>query len=230
MKPYASIIVFALLVLSSSVASIGSYCATEKQIARDLNQALALTLKEKCDNVITPDTIRTFNNHLQLTALRGKAVISVAARQKDFRCYAHCSAATVFAISDQRLPMTLVSLAMLWIIISTVYFRRYKPTDNNTQCYGGLVFNAADNQFYNTHHEHVKLTPMQQQLMEMFFHSPAHVLTKQEICNTLWPKKDDASDTLYTLIRRLKPIIEANSNLHIEVDRGRAYELKDKAS
>lgn len=229
MKPYASIIVFLLLVLSSSVASIGSYCATEKQIAYDLNQALALTLAEKRDNVITPDTIRTFNNHLQLAALRGKAVISVAARQKDFRCYAHCSAATIFGISDQRLPMALVSLAMLWGMMSTLYFRRRSTTGNNVQSYGGLIFCAADSRFYNKHREHVKLTPMQQQLMEMFFRSPAYVLTKQEIYDALWPKKEDASDTLYTLIRRLKPIIEANSNLHIEADRGRAYELKNKA-
>ena len=74
----------------------------------------------------------------------------------------------------------------------------------------------------------VKLTPMQQQLMEMFFRSPNHTLSKTEICDALWPKKDDASETLYTLIRRLKPIIEAHSDLKIEADRGKAYELKIK--
>ena len=67
---------------------------------------------------------------------------------------------------------------------------------------------------------------MQQQLMEMFFHNDSHLLTKTEICDALWPKKDDANDTLYTLIRRLKPIIEEYSDLMIESDRGRAYELK----
>ena len=72
----------------------------------------------------------------------------------------------------------------------------------------------------------MKLTPMQQQLMEMFFRSPSHLLTKAEICEALWPKKDDASETLYTLIRRLKPVIEQHSKLKIEADRGRAYELK----
>ncbi len=74
----------------------------------------------------------------------------------------------------------------------------------------------------------MKLTPMQQQLMEMFFRSPSHLLTKSEICEALWPKKDDASETLYTLIRRLKPVIEQHSDLKIEADRGRAYELKIK--
>ena len=74
----------------------------------------------------------------------------------------------------------------------------------------------------------MKLTPMQQQLMEMFFRSPSHLLTKAEICEALWPKKDDASETLYTLIRRLKPVIEQHSKLKIEADRGRAYELKTR--
>jgi DNA-binding response OmpR family regulator len=60
----------------------------------------------------------------------------------------------------------------------------------------------------------------------MFFRSSSHSLTKTEICDALWPKKPDASETLYTLIRRVKPIIEAHSNLRIEVDRGKAYELR----
>ena len=37
---------------------------------------------------------------------------------------------------------------------------------------------------------------MQQQLMEMFFRSDTHLLTKAEICDALWPKKEDASETL----------------------------------
>ena len=69
---------------------------------------------------------------------------------------------------------------------------------------------------------------MQHQLMEMFFRSSTHSLSKTEICEALWPKKPDASETLYTLIRRIKPIIEEHSNLKIESDRGRAYELKAK--
>ena len=64
--------------------------------------------------------------------------------------------------------------------------------------------------------------------MEMFFRSESHQLSKTEICDALWPKKDDANDTLYTLIRRLKPIIEEHSELKIESDRGRAYELKHR--
>ena len=92
--------------------------------------------------------------------------------------------------------------------------------------FGGLAYSENDGRFYNTKRQQIKLTPMQKQLMEMFFHNDAHILTKTEICDALWPKKDDANDTLYTLIRRLKPIIEEHSDLMIESDRGRAYELK----
>lgn len=41
-------------------------------------------------------------------------------------------------------------------------------------------------------------------------------------------QKPDASDTLYTLIRRIKPIIEAHSSLKIESDRGKSYILKHR--
>jgi DNA-binding response OmpR family regulator len=66
---------------------------------------------------------------------------------------------------------------------------------------------------------------MQQQLMEMLWQSPTRQLSKTEICDALWPKKEDASETLYTLIRRLKPIIEQHSDLKIKVDRGKSYGL-----
>jgi DNA-binding response OmpR family regulator len=94
--------------------------------------------------------------------------------------------------------------------------------------YGGLNYVESENCFMDAHSRPIKLTPMQQQLMELFFRSSSHSLTKAEICEALWPKKPDASETLYTLIRRLKPIIEEHSNLKIEVDRGKAYELKIK--
>ena len=69
---------------------------------------------------------------------------------------------------------------------------------------------------------------MQHSLVELFFTAEDHTLSKQEICDRLWPKKPDASDTLYTLIKRTKPILEANSNLKIESDRGRSYSLNIK--
>ena len=92
----------------------------------------------------------------------------------------------------------------------------------------GLTYSEAEGLFYAADGTQVQLTPMQHRLMEMFFRSPSHSLSKTEICEALWPKKPDASETLYTLIRRMKPVIEQHSNLKIEADRGRAYELKIK--
>ena len=74
----------------------------------------------------------------------------------------------------------------------------------------------------------IRLTPMQHELMEMFFHAENYTLSKQDICDRLWPKKSDASDTLYTLIRRVRPIIEANSDLKIESDK-KSYSLTLKS-
>ena len=92
--------------------------------------------------------------------------------------------------------------------------------------YGGLAL--QEGRFVDAKGHVVSLTPMQQQLMEMLWMSPSHQLTKKEICDALWPKKPDANDTLYTLIKRLKPVIEQHSDLRIESDRGRAYELRAK--
>ena len=89
--------------------------------------------------------------------------------------------------------------------------------------YGGLTL--QDGRFVNAKGCEVKLTPMQQQLMEMLWQSPSHQLSKAEICDALWPKKPDASETIYTLIRRLKPIIEDHADVKIESDRGKSYGL-----
>ena len=98
----------------------------------------------------------------------------------------------------------------------------------NRNAFGGLTYLEEDGRFYAADGNLVQLTPMQHQLMEMFFQSPSHSLTKTEICNALWPKKPDANETLYTLIRRLKPVIEQHSDLKIESDRSKAYHLKIK--
>ena len=67
---------------------------------------------------------------------------------------------------------------------------------------------------------------MQRQLMELFYQSNSHTLTKQEISDTLWPRKVDPSETLYTLIKRLKQTLTDNGcQLQITSDRGRAYQL-----
>ena len=195
MKQKYLVLVLFGLIMASGATSFQSYRATERLVEEDMSQALASALAEQQSDVICADTIRVFNSHLQLDELRGRAMLAVNTRQKDFKCEARCSAATIFAMSDQKPASVLWTFTLLWAAFCFYRRRRHLP-------------------------------PMQQQLMEMFFRSSSHVLTKTEICDALWPKKPDASETLYTLIKRLKPIIEQHSNLKIEADRGKAYKLK----
>ena len=222
MKHQYVIVLFALIITSSMV-SFTSYRATEREVNEDMSQALALALDEQQSDVISADTIQIFNRYLQIEALRGNALLAVDTRQ-GFRPRPHCSMATIFALSDQRPAMVLWMMTTLWGLFCLWKRRKQVPIICG---YGGLVYSETDRRFFGLKGEQVKLTPMQQQLLEMFYMSPSHLLTKKEICDALWPKKEYASETLYTLIRRLKPIVEQHSNLRITSDRGRAYELKD---
>ena len=140
---------------------------------------------------------------------------------------ANCSFATTFMMSDQKASGSLLIVAMLWLLGSLWYVRRNRPElIVQGLSYGGIVYN--NDKFITQSGEQIHLTPMQHSLLEMFITAETHTLSKQEICDRLWPKKPDANDTLYTLIRRIKPIIEAHSALKIESDRGRSYSLKIK--
>mgnify|MGYP002622567548 CR=1 FL=1 len=224
MKQKYAVVVLFVLICASGLTSIKSYQAAERVVDEDMKRALAKALAEQQNDVISTDTIRMFNSYLKLEQLRGHAVLAVTTRRERLRCEAKCSAVTVFSLSDQRPASVLWTMALLWGLYCFWLYRRQATL----VAFGGLAYSERESRFYNAMGQQVKLTPMQQQLMEMFFRSESHQLTKTEICNALWPKKDDANDTLYTLIRRLKPIIEAHSDLKIESDRGRAYKLKAK--
>ena len=228
---YAMIVLIALII-ASNLTTIGSYSSMSRLVSKDMNRALAIALEEQQSEVISQDTIRTFNSNLQITELRGKATLAVDTRGQHFKAYAHCSEATILSLSDQRPAAILWLLTVCWAMV--VWVRRQqiincqpaqKPLSLIGNSYGGLTFSETDSRFYAAEGYEVQLTPMQHQLLEMFFLSPSHSLTKMEICNALWPKKPDASETLYTLIRRLKPVVEQHSNLKIESDRSKAYRL-----
>ena len=214
---YAVVVLFALIIASSMV-SLTSYKATEELVTEDMNQALAKALDEQQSDVISADTIQVFNKYLQMEALRGRAVLAVDTR-REFRPRPQVSTATILSLSDQRPSMILWSMVLLWGMFCLYKHKRSVALG----LYGGLAL--KNGRFVNAKGNEVKLTPMQQQLMEMLWLSPTRQLSKTEICNALWPKKEDASETLYTLIRRLKPIIEEHSDLKIESDRGKSYGL-----
>ena len=232
---FAVIVLFALII-ASSLTSIGSYNSTSRLVNEDMDRALALALEEQKSDVISQDTIRTFNNYLQIAELRGKATLAVDTRGQKFKAYAHCSEATIFSLSDQRPATILWVLTGFWAMLMWYRHRQsimgepLTVTIANRNAFGGLTYLEEEGRFYAADGNLVQLTPMQHQLMEMFFQSPSHSLTKTDICNALWPKKPDASETLYTLIRRLKPVIEQHSDLKIESDRSKAYQLKIKSA
>lgn len=238
MKRRHALAVLFALIITSTLASLDSFRTTRQMVNEDMDRALAITMEEQQSNVISPDTIRIFNSHLQIAELRGKATLAVDARGQEFRTYARCSEATIFGMSDQRPAALLWSLTLLWATFAWLRHRQTVLTVGTGpvparmlggNSFGGLTFSESESRFYAADGEAVQLTPMQHKLLQMFFQSPAHSLTKAEICDALWPKKPDASDTLYTLIRRMKPVVEKHSDLKIESDRGRAYQLRVKS-
>ena len=72
----------------------------------------------------------------------------------------------------------------------------------------------------------VHLKRMQEQLMEMFYSAPDHILSKEAICAALWPKKDNPETTLYTFICRLKSTLKTQSDMDIINKRGKEYQLR----
>ncbi len=214
-------------------SSINSYRRTEYMIAQDVNQALEQVLAKMPDNVVTTDTIRCYRNCLTIAELKDTAGIAMRTVRRDGRletklvAEANCGFVATFMLSDQKASGSLLVVGMLWLLGSLWYVKRKKPElIAQGLSYGGIVLN--NDKFMTKSGEQIHLTPMQHSLLEMFMTADTHTLSKQEICDRLWPKKPDANDTLYTLIKRIKPIIEANSMLKIESDRGKSYSLKIK--
>ena len=231
------ILIFILLCLSAMATSCGSYRKAERNIENDLKQALAKTINEKGVETMRQDSIRayrsiartedemmtiavgdeTLRRHLRNPQLGEMAFITYTVRcerggwKVTFDTEAKCSAVMIWSLSDQRLSAWLAVMALLSLALSFRGRRQSQPITMDS--------------FSATH-----LTPMQRQLMEMFVASGSHRLSKHEICDALWPKKDDASETLYALISRLKRELDKTSSFDIISDRGRAYILKRRKS
>lgn len=157
-------------------------------------------------------------------------------------CYAQISPAFVWDLSNQRYSFTLVLLAVA-CGLSAFRFNRRSLTSAAHGCtvaaasgsnyniagnYGDIRYDSETARFTDIHGNIIPFTPMQNQLMELFYRASSHTLSHRIICRELWPKKDDASETLYALIRRLKVVLAQHSTLTIEVDRGRGYTLKSE--
>lgn len=292
-KPYHSILIFAILMMTAMFSSVSNYRKAQYAIIKDMDQALSQTIQERQDQWITPDTIQSYRSHLSIGWLKETSILCYAVEDKrkrqlsksqtndalpdynqtesnqlasmtskqmlldkhNIQGYANCSMADIFGTSNQRTPLSLSLLAMLWGCFALYYHRRKTVNDSGElrlalaladrktsididrtkmhepqqEAFGFLSYSSEEDTFYNIEtKENIRFTPMQHQLMQMFLRNAHHQLSKQEICEALWPKKPDASETLYTLIRRLKPVIESSTNLMIESERGKAYRLLEK--
>ena len=263
LKPYHSILIFAILMTAAMFSSVSNYRKAQYAIIKDMDQALSQTLQERQDQWITPDTIQSYRSHLSIGWLKETSILCYAVEDKktcqrerslfdkgpsesnqlanmtskqmlldkhSIQGYANCSMADIFGTSNQRMPLSFSLLAMLWGCFALYYHRRMAGLHEPQQeAFGSLSYFSEEDTFYNIEtKEDIRFTPMQHQLMQMFLRNAHHQLSKQEICEALWPKKPDASETLYTLIRRIKPIIESSTNLMIESERGKAYRLVEK--
>lgn len=224
------ILIFLFIMATAVCSGICSYRNAERKIQQDANHALEMALAQMPGDVVTADTIRCYRSYLTIGELKDTACIAMRTirrgdkQETEMVAQPNCDFITVFMLSDQRASGTLLFVGILWMIGSLWYVRRYKPELIAQGInYGGIVY--ADNRFMTVKGEEIRLTPMQHSLLDMFMNTETHTLSKQEICDRLWPKKPDANDTLYTLIKRMKPIIEAKSDLKIESDRGRSYKL-----
>lgn len=203
-------------------------------IIRILNRAQKITAsasiparKEKTEPYLASDTVLWIAGNIP-SASNGEKPIGLS-----FQGYADCSFATIFKLMNKLLPGVFFCLSFL-LGSSYLYFfysRQLKtvlqPTaGEQTIAYGDITLSCDQSCFYRKDKEKLKLTPQQYTLMEMFFLSPSHILTRTDICEALWPGKANADETLNTLIRRLRPLVEENTNLKITTDRGRAYILE----
>ena len=149
MKQKYMVMVLLALIGAASLTSFHSYRATEQIVTSDMNQALALALAEQKTDVINSDTIQVFNSYLQLEQLKGQAVLAVDTRQRGFHCYAKCSTATIFSMSEQRPAFALWTLAMLWAAFCFFYRQRKIPLLTGLQQYGGLNYSAREGRFFD---------------------------------------------------------------------------------
>ncbi|MBR1801245.1 MAG: helix-turn-helix domain-containing protein [Bacteroidaceae bacterium] len=227
MKPQLAILVFLLLVSSAVLTGIDSLCRTERRAQQAVDQALARTI-ELCEpDRIDTDTIQVYRSFITMNGVRDTAYLTLdmrgEERQLKLTARTGLTFAVLWALSDQRASGALSVVAVLWLLLS-LFFKPVPGTRAEEQNSEIFRFDRPQQCFYAGGRA-VHFTPMQQTLMELFWQAPGHRLSQQEICDRLWPKKPDASATLYTLIRRLKPVLRAETGMTIVCRRGDSYQL-----
>lgn len=129
--------------------------------------------------------------------------------------FADCSVASVFAASDKTLPGIFLSLSLLSMMCMFIWRRsgayNMEPTSASMPATDTI--------------ESIKLTPMQRKLTQMLLDAPDKKVDKTTLCVALWGNKDNAEESLYTLIRRTKSAL-ASTGIEIICNRGESYEIR----
>ena len=219
--PLMMMFVFGLLAVWTSVQS---YKIAQREITNQLTEALLLTQADAPRDWLSTDTIRQFRSHIRQPELRASAGLALYAGDADDRSrglqsralsitssvrargYLAYSAWQVWWMSDQRLSAL---MALLMFLSMGASLWRVPTKVGATESEGRSS----------------RLTPMQEQLVGLLMSAPGRELSKQALCQALWPGKPDASETLYTLVRRTKQALEADGHVHIRSVRGRAYQI-----
>ena len=251
MKPITAITVFFSLMIPSLFLSYGNYTTAKEHIIDDVNQALAQTILYKQSDRITADTLKVYRSKLKIDQLKKTSYLAMCTEETSnvsfcsdtmtykcgeerlhVRAYPNCSKAAVFSMSEQTVPSMLFIVSVLWGMFSMFYLNHKKSiypslqSDNQSIVFGDIVFSDSRSLFYNGNNEEIHFTPMQYAFMKILITSECKKVPINEICQKLWPGKDNSKETLYTLVRRLKPVVESNSNVRIISDKGGYYSLK----
>ena len=209
--------------LTAAWTSVQSYRITQREITNQLTEALLLTQADMPADWLSTDTIRQFRGHIRQAELREKAGLAFYTGEADDRLaglqsrelrlsssvrargYLTYSGWQVWRMSDQRLTALLALLMLASMAWSLGQFRM-SPLSGDKQ-------------------NSLRLTPMQEQLVSLLMSAPERCMSTQDICQALWPGKPDASETLYTLVRRTKQALEPEGRISIASERGRSYRI-----
>lgn len=230
---------------------INDECFNERLSIPELRDKAYISFDILAKNIVAHKSGHKLNGVCSDTVILNPASLKYCNASVVMRGYAECSFLMVLSMSDQKLPITLMLLSLIWAGVANFYIRGRRKVelsycnlpfnktvgsdsvdvDDKTGKFcmvsvGNMSYDMQLETFYGADKREINLTPMQFELMKMFFKAEGHRLVKADICNALWPGKDNANETLYTMIKRLKHVVEANSNLKIEVERGRAYKLR----
>ena len=219
--PLLMMLLFGIL---ATWTSVQNYRIAQREICNELTEALLLTQAERPVDWLSTDTIRQFRSHIPTAELRDGATLSFYVGDANVRARGVCSrelrissslrargclsysAMQIWRFSDQRMAAFLALLTLLCMAWSLRQFRM--PPLNSDQ------------------HRSLRLTPMQEQLVTLLMSAPERSMSKQDLCQALWPGKPDASETLYTLVRRTKQALEAEGRISIASERGRSYRIE----